>query len=170
MNKTHSITLRSQTFLEDVANILCQHEKPEKCAVVLPSFRAVNAFKRAFAKVVGKPCRMPKVMTLGAFMEGDEAFSLAENLEVLARLYAVQVHLPEGRDGFTSFLNWGPIALSDFHAIDHHLKDALAVFKNLRDIKEIEEWSFAPDQELTEDQIIFMKQWDRLPTLYTKVA
>ncbi|MGY8901356.1 MAG: PD-(D/E)XK nuclease family protein [Flavobacteriales bacterium] len=169
MNKTHSITLRSQTFLEDVANILCQHEKPEKCAVVLPSFRAVNAFKRAFAKVVGKPCRMPKVMTLGAFMEGDESFSLAENLEVLARLYAVQVHLPEGRDGFTSFLNWGPIALSDFHAIDHHLKDALAVFKNLRDIKEIEEWSFAPDQELTEDQIIFMKQWDRLPTLYTKL-
>ena len=112
---------------------------------------------------------MPKVMTLGAFMEGDESFSLAENLEVLARLYAVQVHLPEGRDGFTSFLNWGPIALSDFHAIDHHLKDALAVFKNLRDIKEIEEWSFAPDQELTEDQIIFMKQWDRLPTLYTKL-
>ena len=169
MNKIHAITLGSQTFLEDVANILCQHESPEKCAVVLPSFRAVNAFKRAFAKVVGQPCRMPKVMTLGAFMEGDEAFSMAENLEVLARLYAVQVDLPEGRDGFSSFLNWGPVALSDFHAIDHHLKDALAVFKNLRDIKEIEEWSFAPDKKLTDDQIIFMKQWDRLPNLYTKL-
>tara|TARA_B100000767_G_scaffold136647_1_gene129419 strand:+ start:1425 stop:4205 length:2781 start_codon:yes stop_codon:yes gene_type:complete len=169
LNKIPAITLGSQTFLEDVANILCQHESPEKCAVVLPSFRAVNAFKRAFAKVVGKPCRMPKVMTLGAFMEGDKAFSMAENLEVLARLYAVQVNLPEGRDGFSSFLNWGPIALSDFHAIDHHLKDALAVFKNLRDIKEIEEWSFAPDKKLTDDQIIFMKQWDRLPNLYTKL-
>jgi ATP-dependent helicase/nuclease subunit B len=166
VNKPHSITLSSQTFLEDVATIICQFENPEKCAVVLPSFRAVNAFKRAFAKVVGKPSRMPKAMTLGAFMEGDEEFYLAESLEVLARLYAVQINLPEGRDGFTSFLNWGPIALSDFHSIDHHLKDALAVFKNLRDIKEIEEWSFDTDKKLTEDQIIFMKQWDRLPNLY----
>ena len=108
-------------------------------------------------------------MTLGAFMEGDEDFNLAENLEVLARLYAVQINLPEGRDGFTSFLNWAPVALADFHAIDHHLKDALAVFKNLRDIKEIEEWSFAIDKKLTEDQIIFMKQWDRLPNLYIQL-
>ncbi len=137
VNKKHTPTLSSPTFLEDVANIVCQNRNPEKCAVVLPSFRAVNAFKRAFAKVVGKPSRMPKIMTLGAFMEGDEDFFLAENLEVLARLYAVQINLPEGRDGFTSFLNWAPVALADFHAIDHHLKDALAVFKNLRDIKEI---------------------------------
>jgi RecB family exonuclease len=169
VNKTHSPTLSFPTFLEDVANIVYQGENPDKCAVVLPSFRAVNAFKRTFAKVVGKPSRMPKVMTLGAFMEGDEDFYLAENLEVLARLYAVQINLPEGRDGFTSFLNWAPVALADFHAIDHHLKDALSVFKNLRDIKEIEEWSFAIDKKLTEDQIIFMKQWDRLPNLYSQL-
>lgn len=167
--KKHSsylLTLNGPSFLDELAKFVCEQEKPENCAVVLPSFRAVETFKRSFARAVGKPSRIPFVMTLGAFMEGEEDFVLAENLEVLARLYAVQLDLPQGREGFHSFLNWGPIALADFHSIDQHLLDANKVFKNLKDIKDIEEWSFDSKKELTKDQKVFRNQWNRLPQLY----
>ena len=52
---------------------------------------------------------------------------------------------------FDEFFTWGTILLSDFNEIDRYLLDADQVFRNLADIKEIENWSFG-EQELTESQ------------------
>jgi hypothetical protein len=67
---------------------------------------------------------MPHVMTLGAFMEGDGELQTADNLEVLARLYQVQINSNKEKKDFRLFLNWGSVAIADFHQIDHHMKDA----------------------------------------------
>ncbi len=55
--------------------------------------------------------------------------------------------------------------LSDFNEIDRYLLDAQQVFKNLADIKEIENWSFG-DENLTASQLKFMEFWDKLPGYY----
>jgi len=164
--RKHLPTLSETSFLEELALAVLNSKNMGECAVVLPSFRAVTAFKRVFTNIATKACRMPQVMTLGAFMEGDGEFQIADNLEILARLYQVQLNHTEEKKDFSLFLNWGSVALADFHQIDHHMKDANQVFKNLRDIKEIEEWSFDTSKKLTEAQISFMNQWDRLPHLY----
>ena len=166
MATKHLPTLSSASFLEDLAHTVLENKNKGACAVVLPSFRAVATFKRVFSKLAQEACRMPKVMTLGAFMEGHGEFQIADNLEVLARLYQVQLKSSDDGKDFSLFLNWGSVALADFHQIDHHMLDAIQVFKNLRDIKEIEEWSFDTTDELTQAQTSFMKQWDRLPHLY----
>lgn len=166
MSQKHLPTLSASSFLEDLASTVLKNENMGSCAVVLPSFRAVTTFKRVITRQATKACRMPQVMTLGAFMEGSGDFQIADNLEVLARLYQVQLASNLEKKDFGLFLNWGSVALADFHQIDHHMKDAHQVFKNLRDIKEIEEWSFDNANELTEAQISFMHQWDRLPHLY----
>ena len=166
MTRKHLPTLSETSFLEELALAVLNSKKMGECAVVLPSFRAVTAFKRVFTTKATKACRMPHVMTLGAFMEGNGEFQIADNLEILARLYQVQLNHTKEKKDFSLFLNWGSVALADFHQIDHHMKDANQVFKNLRDIKEIEEWSFDPSKKLTEAQISFMNQWDRLPHLY----
>jgi len=144
---------------------------PEKCAVVLPSFRAAEAFKRAYARLHVGPCRLPEVMTLGAFMEGrgDAEYQIADPLEVLATLFAVQLKEEGGREGFDRYLNWGPVALADFHAVDHYELDAAQVFKNLKDIKDIEDWSFGEEKVLSEDQKRFSEQWSRLLPLYNSL-
>ena len=166
MATKHLPTLSGASFLEDLAHTVLENKNKGTCAVVLPSFRAVATFKRIFSKLAHEACRMPKVMTLGAFMEGHGEFQIADNLEVLARLYQVQLKSSDDGKDFSLFLNWGSVALADFHQIDHHMLDAIQVFKNLRDIKEIEEWSFDTTDELTQAQTSFMKQWDRLPHLY----
>ena len=166
VTQKHLPTLSKTSFLEELALTVLNNKNMGACAVVLPSFRSVTSFKRVFTRKATKACRMPQVMTLGAFMEGNGEFQIADNLEILARLYQVQLNYTKEKKDFGLFLNWGSVALADFHQIDHHMKDANQVFKNLRDIKEIEEWSFDTSKKLTEDQISFMNQWDRLPHLY----
>ena len=94
-----------------------------------------------------------------------ETRHIADQLESLAVLYGVQLKSEGGHSGFESFLNWGAVALADFNAVDMCCLDAKSVFKNLKDIKDIEEWSFAK-KDWSEDMIRFAEQWDRLFPLY----
>lgn len=164
-------TLTNTSFLDEVASAVMKEKQPEICAVILPSYRAVQAFKRVYAKIHVGPCRLPAVMTLGAFMEGsdDSSLQIADQLEVLATLFSVQLKEKGGREGFDRYLSWGPVALADFHSIDHYQLNAASVFKNLKDIKDIEDWSFGEDKILSEDQIRFAEQWARLLPLYNSL-
>ncbi|MBM71273.1 MAG: hypothetical protein CL847_00620 [Crocinitomicaceae bacterium] len=158
-------TLSNTSFLEEVARVVLSEERPEDCAVVLPSYRARAAFYRACSRVTTKATRLPKAFTLSGFVVDKETRHIADELESLAVLYGVQLKNEGGHSGFESFLNWGAVALADFNAVDMCCLDAKSVFKNLKDIKDIEEWSFTKE-DWSEDMIRFAEQWDRLFPLY----
>ena len=109
--------------------------------------------------------RLPRAFTLSGFVVSGEEAEVADSLESLATLYEVQLEIEGGQDGFEGFMNWGGVALQDFAGVDLNMLDAKSVFKNLKDIKDIEEWSF-DSEELTEDQTRFKNQWSRLNPLY----
>ena len=160
-------TLSGTSFLEEVAEAVLAEPRPQECAVVLPSHRAKAAFFRACARMVKKACRLPQAFTLSGFVINGEESEIADSLETLAVLYSLQMKGGEGSEGFDSFLSWGPVALADFNAIDLSNLDAQTVFKNLEDIKGIEEWSFTEDEEKwSEDMQRFSSQWKRLHPLY----
>ena len=83
------------------------------------------------------------------------------------RLFEIQLKAAKSIEdhSFDEFLTWGNILLSDYNEIDRYLLDADKVFRNLADIKEIEQWSFG-DATLTDSQKRFMEFWDRLPGYY----
>ena len=159
-------TLSSTSFLEEVAYAVLAEDRPELCAVVLPSFRARAAFYRACARVAKRTTRLPQAFTLSGFVVAEEKLSIVDQLEALAVLYDVQHSEDGGHKGFENFLSWGPVALADFNAVDMSCLDAVSVFKNLKDIKDIEEWSFG-EEEWSEDMKRFSDQWSRLAPLYT---
>ena len=159
-------TLSSTSFLEEVASAVLAEDRPELCAVVLPSFRARAAFYRACSRVATKATRMPQAFTLSGFVVADEKLTIVDQLEALAVLYDVQLSEEQGHKGFENFLSWGPVALADFNAVDMSCKDAVRVFKNLKDIKDIEDWSFG-EEDWSEDMKRFSDQWSRLAPLYT---
>jgi ATP-dependent helicase/nuclease subunit B len=163
--KLNKPTLTGTSFIDEIVAKVLSHDAPLECAVVLPSFRAVASFKRAYARQASLPCRLPQVMTLGGFTVDETELLVADNLEVLATLYGVQLNQEGGHTGFDSFLAWGPVALEDFNSVDLNALNAAQVFKNLKDIKDIEDWSFEAEK-LTEDQTRFSQQWDRLHPLY----
>lgn len=157
-------TLSSTSFLDEVAQHILREEKPSECAVLLPSYRAIGAFKRAYSKHAPLPCRLPQTFTLSGFIASLSKSVVADPMEVLATLYAEEGNF--GKEGFDRFLSWAPIALKDFHSIDAQALDPKQVFMNLQMIKDIEDWSFSPDKDLTEDQTAFANQWSRLEPMY----
>ena len=158
-------TLSKTAFLEEIAEVVLSEKSPEKCAVVLPSFRARAAFYRACSRVAKKTSRLPQAYTLSGFVVKDEERKIIDPLETLAVLFEVQLKSKDRTVEFNHFLGWGPVALADFNEVDLKCLDAPKVFKNLKDIKDIEDWSFAKD-DWNEDQTRFSKQWDRLAPLY----
>lgn len=86
--------------------------------------------------------------------------------EQLFDLYKVYLKLEGiGHDDFDQFLQWAPRAMADFNVVESYLLDGAVVFRDLRAIKEIEDWSFL-QSELSASQRSFMAHWDMLGKLY----
>jgi hypothetical protein len=59
--------------------------------------------------------------------------------------------------------------IADCNEIDRYLIDPKQLFKNLRDIKEIENWSFEAGRTLSESQRQFLGFWDQLKDYYEAI-
>jgi RecB family exonuclease/predicted DNA-binding protein YlxM (UPF0122 family) len=66
--------------------------------------------------------------------------------------------MKEKAEPFDNFVKWVNMLLQDFNEIDRYLVDAKSIYKNLAEIKEIENWSLAEENktELQTNYIAFM--------------
>jgi ATP-dependent helicase/nuclease subunit B len=155
-------------FIQKVANYIKEQEIPlENLTIVLPSERARKYLAAELFRVYGKPVIAPDMVTMDHWVKSYSNEVVIDKTRGLIRLFEIQLKdaKTEEDKSFDEFLTWGNILLSDYNEIDRYLLDANQVFKNLADIKEIEQWSFG-EAELTESQKRFMEFWDRLPGYY----
>lgn len=155
-------------FIDKIANFLYEEQTDfTHLTIVLPSERAKKYLASAIVSKYSKPIFAPKMITMDQWVKSYSPEAVIDKTRALLQLFTIQ--LKEARTeedrSFDEFLTWGTILLSDFNEIDRYLLDANEVFKNLADIKEIEQWSFN-NEELTESQKRFMEFWDRLPGYY----
>lgn len=155
-------------FIDKIANFLYE-EKIDfaHLTIVLPSERAKKYLSSAIISKYNKPVFAPKMITMDQWVKSYSPEAVIDKTRALLELFSIQLKdaKTEEDKSFDEFLTWGTILLSDFNEIDRYLLDANEVFKNLADIKEIEQWSFN-SEELTESQKRFMEFWDRLPEFY----
>lgn len=139
----------------------------EHLTIVLPSERMRKYLSAAMVDGVGKPVFAPFMITMDQWVRSHSKRSVIDPTRALLNLFEIQLEkaTTEEDRSFEEFLNWGITLLNDFNEIDRYMLDAKQVFRNLADIKEIENWSFG-NQELTASQKRFMEFWDRLPGYY----
>ena len=139
--------------------------------ILLPGRRAGRKLKEALKPEVPRGCWLPQITTLGEWSSERLGLQVPGKIELLVELQQVAEglrlshRLPEW-GSFDRFQSWGTAALADFNAIDHHLLDARQAFRDLRNIKDIESWSFGAET-LTPGQLRFLEQWNALLPLYT---
>ena len=162
-------------FIPKIAKFIHSEELDlSHLTIVLPSERAKKYLTSALFDVYQKPLISPKMVTIDKWIKSYSPETVIDKTRALIKLY--EIHQKEvfkstsetmnyNDESFDEFIKWGDILLSDFNEIDRYLLDAKQVFKNLTDIKEIENWSFG-EENLTEAQIRFMEFWDRLPGYY----
>jgi len=155
-------------FIDKIAQQIVEKELPlEHLVVVLPSERARKYLQSALFKACRKPIFSPKIITMNRWAYELSAVPIIDTTRALFKLYDTHLVVDkEEKQTFDEFLKWGRILLSDFDEIDRYLINSKDLFKNLSDIKDIENWSFSDPEELTEGQKKYMRFWELLQDYY----
>jgi hypothetical protein len=135
--------------------------------IILPSERASHYLQSALYSIYKRPVYSPKISTIHQWVKELTKEPILDKTRLLLQLYEVHKENMQQADDliFDEFLNWGQIVLSDFDELERYMVDPNYMFRNLRDIKEIENWSFG-ETTLTKRQQEFIEFWDRLPIYY----
>lgn len=158
-------------FTDEIANYIQENElQLNNLTIILPSERAKKYIKSSLFKVYQKPIFSPKMITIDQWIRELSDKPIIDKTRLLIKLFEVQLDKAEKNIdySFDEFLAWGNLLLSDFDELDRYLLDSKQLFKNLADIKEIENWSFGQEQ-LSDGQKRFMEFWDRLPGYYDEL-
>jgi len=116
---------------------------------VFPNRRAGLFFQYYLSQIAGKPIFSPEIFTIADLFEYLSPYKKADRIEMLFMLYDIYIQISDSTESFDEFLYWGEMLLNDFDDIDKYLVDAKQLFRNIKDLKEID----AGFEFLTETQI-----------------
>lgn len=155
-------------FLKLVAQKVLDHgmQQWHRCAVVLPARRSVHYFRNYLLELAHGPFVAPEITVLPDWISSHAQVQIAPQDTLLLMLYEAYCSVTiEKPDTFANFLKWGPSVLSDFADIDLALLSDQTIFTDLRNVAEIENWSFHQNT-LTTFQQQYLDFWNVLPSLY----
>ena len=158
-------------FTDRIADYIVEEQLDlQHLTIVLPSERAKKYIAASLFRKFQRPILAPEMITIDRWVRDLSDKTVIDKTRALVRLFSVQLeNLTNDKDAsFDEFLSWGMTLLSDFDELDRYLLSSEQVFKNLSDIKEIENWSF-DSETLSEGQKRFMEFWDRLPDYYRRL-
>ena len=158
-------------FIEQLTAYIEEHLNPRHLTIVLPSERAKKYIAASWYSIHKKPVWLPEMITIDQLVRKHANFPIIDKTRALIELYAIHCEVVEIKEqqSFDDFLSWGGMLLSDFDEIDRYCVDPKQLFRNLSDVKEIENWSFSSEKPLTEQQKKFMEFWDLLPVYFKQL-
>lgn len=139
------------SFLSRIAEAYCSNE-PDlliDCCFVFPNKRSGAFFSKYLRGFLGSgtPAFFPEITTVSDFIASLSDLVVAPRYDQLFALYNEYKALsPEVRD-FDQFVYWGDMLLADFADVDRYLVDAHALFRNIRNYREIEADYLTPEQK-----------------------
>jgi RecB family exonuclease len=155
-------------FVDRIADLLEEHQLDFRhTTIIVPSQRMISYLQAALFRKAGKPLLMPEMYTIDAWVQQLTPDPVIDPTIALFELFRIFQADPVEHEipTFDAFLAWGQLLLNDFDEIDRYLVDPKQLFKNLRDVREIEQWSFNGD-DLSKGQQKFMAFWDKLGPYY----
>jgi hypothetical protein len=138
-------------FLQEVAEAL-KNFKPDNLTVVFPNQRSILYFRKYFSQLFDKPVLGPDLRTFEEFAASQVSVRVPDRLTLIYRLYQAYQQVTQWNESFDAFYYWGNMLLRDFDEIDKHLVEAQYLFRNLSDLKELDQ-SF---DYLTEEQKAYL--------------
>ncbi len=161
-------------FLQHIAQYIFEHHQndTEHLCIVLPNKRGALYLKQHLAKAFQKTIWLPTIISAEELVAELSGLQQADSIDLICDLYQVYVDiLKEKAEPFDAFAKWGTLMLQDFNEADRYLVDTDSLYQNLKEIKEIENWSLSAD-DLTptqQDYIDFMFQMGTIYKEFSKV-
>ena len=116
--------------------------------LVFPNRRAGLYFRKYLAAEISKPVWTPSITTINDLFRSLSKLQPAENEILLFELYKVYRRLRKSPESFDDFYFWGDMLLNDFDDVDKYVVNASLLFRNVEDIRKIDEQfgGLAPEQ------------------------
>ncbi len=172
-------------FLEQLAQYHLKNyltDIPDFC-FVFPSQRAGVFFRKHLSDQTTNPIWSPRIMTINDFFAELEPQPVSDNISLIFKLYESYKQVIDPSIPLDEFIPWGEMCLADFDDIDKYLADADRIFRNLAELKALEDdfshlsteqieairtfWSTFNPEKYSRLQSSFLKVWEKLPQLYT---
>ena len=171
------------SFLEKVAADLLKRfdQDLSRVAVVFPNKRASLFLNEHLARLAGKPLWSPAYITISDLFRSHSELKVADPILLVCELHKVFIEATGMDETLDHFYGWGQLLLADFDDLDKNMGPADQVFKNLRDIHELDDISYLTDEQremirrffsnFSEDHNSELKQrflrlWSRIGTIY----
>lgn len=143
-----------------------ESERVDEISIILPSKRASTYLQKALSAQIKEAFISPNIQTINEWIDHHTPNRIITQTEQVFLLYQVHRQIEgSSAEEFGSFLKWGKIILSDFDEIDRNLIPPKQIFRDLKSIDEIENWSFGED-ELSPAQENYSRLWSKLPIYY----
>lgn len=148
-----------KSFLQRIAHAY-SHIPPAdlQCfCFVFPNKRSCTFFRNYLLENVASdvPFFEPKITTISDFISEYSSYVEASRYDLLFTLYNEYSKLSGGIESFDRFVFWGDMLISDFNDVDRYLVDAQQLFKNIKNLREINS-DFLSDEQ----KEIISKYWD----------
>ena len=171
------------SFLEHVAADLLNRYGTNlaNVAVVFPNKRASLFLNEHLARLAGKPIWSPAYITISDLFRSHSEWKVADPILLVCELHKCFTEATGMDETLDHFYGWGQLLLADFDDLDKNMGPADQVFKNLRDIHELDDISYLTDEQremikrffsnFSEDHNSelkqrFLKLWSRIGTIY----
>ena len=144
------------SFLEHVAADLLNRYGTNLAhvAVVFPNKRASLFLNEHLARLAGKPLWSPAYITISDLFRSHSTWKVADPIQLVCELHKCFIEATGMDETLDHFYGWGQLLLADFDDLDKNMGPADQVFKNLRDIHELDDISY-----LTEEQREMLKRF-----------
>ena len=171
-------------FLAKCAEYIYQKHSGElkDICLVFPNRRSGVFFISYLQKQTKHAIIGPEITTIGQFISQNTKWKKGDKLHLISILYEVFKKHTHTIETFDEFYFWGEILLTDFNDIDRYLVDARDLFRNIFDLKEIENifdyltpeqreaisvfWGTVGSEERKEFQQKHLLIWEKLYPVY----
>lgn len=159
-----------QGFIGEVSKQVIDRYASElhRVTIVVPAKRSLRFFKNNITALLSQQAKasiLPEMITMAGLMERLSPYTVLTPLELSFHFYKVYTALEKDPEPFEKFYGWAPALLADFNEVDNYLVYPPHLFRDLKNIKEIEEWSFS-DPDWSPGQELLNKFWEKIPAYY----
>ncbi|MFY9153976.1 MAG: PD-(D/E)XK nuclease family protein [Prolixibacteraceae bacterium] len=127
-------------FLKQVASYIYtnhQSDLSEYC-LVFPGRRAGVFFTAYLNELIGQPMLSPEIITVNELISSLTGLQQADPVSLVLKLQEVYSKETGHQEPLDEFFFWGEILLADFDDVDKYLLNADDLFRNISDLKELE--------------------------------
>jgi len=174
-------------FLREIAEelYLLHGERMEELCLVFPNRRAGLFFNKYLGECLKQPVWSPSIYTIQDLMAGISDLAYADELELISELFRVYSQVRGKEESFDDFYYWGEVMLADFDDVDKYRINAGDLFRNLADLKEMEDsfqylsaqqieliqrfWGHFSTDHQSEQKQQFIEVWNILHPVYDKL-